>query len=89
MGEIVKIGLGEFVEGVLTIDEMGGSFRKRFGDLWEILEANGELMGDCGNKGVAVARLSQTNPHIPPLTLSRKSISTSAKNLGPIPSRPA
>ena len=66
----------------MTIDEMGGSFRKRFGDLWEILEANGELMGDCGNKGVAVARLSQTNPHIPPLSLENQSqVNTSKINL--------
>ena len=72
-------GLREFVRGVVTIDEMGGSFRKRFRDLWEILEANGELMGDCGNKGVAVARLSQTNPHIPPP--SKINLNTSKINL--------
>ena len=44
------------MRAVVTIDEMGGSFRKRFGDLWEILEANGELMGDCGNKGDGLHR---------------------------------
>ena len=31
---------------------------KRFEDLCEIVEANGELMGDPGNKGAAVATLS-------------------------------
>ena len=40
------------------IDGIGGGFWKRFEDLCEIVEANGELMGDSGNKGVAVATLS-------------------------------
>ena len=53
----------------MTIDGIDARFWERFEDFWEILEANGELMGDCGNKGVAVARLSLTNPHIPNLSL--------------------
>ena len=61
------------MDETMTIDGIGGRFWKRFEDFWEILEADGELSGDCGNKGVAVARLSLTNPHIPAPSLENQS----------------
>ena len=53
---IYRISLDDVL--VTCFDGIGGGFWKRFEDLCEIVEANGELMGDSGNKGVAVATLS-------------------------------
>ena len=66
---LLTFSLLECMDETMTIDGIDARFWERFEDFWEILEANGELMGDCGNKGVAVARLSLTNPHIPNLSL--------------------